>query len=96
MVSHIDEEIDNGKNLATLSLDTHALLAESWQEELLEGVMLIKAKGKRLVTPKEADSFSEKFHPMTEDTELTALPYGLWGNRNPGEGGEMLVWIRSY
>ena len=85
------EEIDNGRNLAALSIDTDAPLTEHWQENLLGGIMQIKAKGRRLIEPKERESFSEKFVPKTQETELTALPYGYWGNRNPGE---MLVWIR--
>ena len=89
------EEIDNGKNLAALSIDTDAPLTEHWQENLLGGIMQIKAKGRRLIEPKESESFSEKFIPKTQEAVLTALPYGYWGNRTSGETpGEMLVWIR--
>jgi DUF1680 family protein len=85
------EETDNGKNLAALSLDTDAPLTECWSEEIPGGVMTIKALGRRLITPEKPESFSEEFIPRTEKAELTALPYGIWGNRAPGE---MLVWIR--
>ncbi|MCL2181617.1 MAG: hypothetical protein FWB83_10890, partial [Treponema sp.] len=67
-------------------------LEENWRSDLLGGVMMIKAKGKKLIMPEEPQSFSEDFTPRYEDVTLTALPYGLWGNRAPGE---MLVWIRS-
>ena len=87
------EECDNGANLAALSVDTSAPLAECWREDLLGGVMIVKAKGKRLVIPGGEASFSGDFTPKTEEVELTALPYGFWCNRSPGE---MLVWIRSY
>jgi len=86
------EEIDNGKNLPALSIDTQSVLNEHWNEELLGGVMLIKVKGKRQILPQEPHSFSEKFIPQTEDITFTALPYGYWGNR---ESGEMLVWMRT-
>ena len=86
------EECDNGKNLAALSIDTEAPLEECWRDDLLGGLMMIKAKGKRLITPAEIESFSEKFSPQHEGTELTALPYGFWCNSKPGE---MLVWIRA-
>ncbi|MCL1929015.1 MAG: glycoside hydrolase family 127 protein [Treponema sp.] len=86
------EEADNGSNLAALSLDVNAPLEEQWREDLLGGVTIVKAKGKRLVLPKESESFSEKFIPQTEDVELNAVPYGSWGNRNPGE---MMVWIQQ-
>lgn len=98
------EECDNGKNLAALSLDTTAPLEETWRDDILGGLTIIKTKGKRLITPADDESFSEKFSPKTEDVELTALPYGYWGNcasvENGGtadsnrEAGEMLVWIR--
>jgi len=86
------EECDNGPNLAALSVNTHAPLEESWREDLLGGVMVVKARGSRLITPDADESFSEKFTPSTEEAVLTALPYGLWCNRTPGE---MLVWIRA-
>jgi len=86
------EECDNGENLAALSLDTASPLVESWQDDLLGGIMMIKAKGRKLITPAEPDSFSEKFIPGSQDVDLTAIPYGYWCNRTPGE---MLVWIRA-
>jgi len=86
------EECDNGKNLAALSLDTSAPLTEIWRGDLLGGITQIKAKGKRLIEPDEAPSFSEIFSPRSVDAELTAIPYGVWCNRAPGE---MLVWIRT-
>ena len=85
------EEIDNGSNLASLSLNINAPLEECWREDILGGVMQIKAKGRRLIIPGESESFSEKFYPQSNDATLTALPYGFWGNRTEGE---MLVWIR--
>jgi DUF1680 family protein len=90
------EECDNGTNLAALSIDTGSPLEECWREDLLGGIMLVKAKGRRLGTPNLTESFYEKKPPKTEETILTALPYGVWGNRNSGEkGGEMIVWIHE-
>jgi DUF1680 family protein len=85
------EETDNGENLAALSLDATAPLEEHWRADLLGGVMQIIAKGRRLVMPDAPESFSEDFSPQSREVTLTALPYGFWGNRAPGE---MLVWIR--
>jgi DUF1680 family protein len=85
------EETDNGKNLAALSLDVNAPLNECWREDILGGLMQIKAGGRRLIAPEESSSFSENFSPRSEEVTLTAVPYGFWGNRSPGE---MLVWIR--
>ncbi|MCL2128090.1 MAG: glycoside hydrolase family 127 protein, partial [Treponema sp.] len=66
------EECDNGGNLAALSLDDGAPLAECWREDLLGGIMTIKAEGKRLAEPEEPESFSEKFAPRHEAAGLTA------------------------
>ncbi|MCL2478263.1 MAG: glycoside hydrolase family 127 protein [Treponema sp.] len=85
------EETDNGSNLAALSLETDAPLVESWNDSISGGFMAIKTSGKRLLEPAQPQSFSADFIPRTEHTELTAVPYGIWGNRTPGE---MLVWIR--
>ena len=90
------EEIDNGLNLAALSLDTEAALEESWQDDTLGGFMMIKARGKRLVEPALPESFSSKFIPQTLDAELKALPYSYWGKRTPDKPGEMIVWLRAY
>ncbi|MCL2833023.1 MAG: glycoside hydrolase family 127 protein [Treponema sp.] len=89
------EEIDNGKNLAALSLDTNSPLQEFYSDKIPGGIMVIKACGKRLIAPEQPDSFGENFIPHTENFTLTAVPYGVWGNRNnESEPGEMLVWIR--
>ena len=86
------EETDNGSNLAALSVDTSAPLEEHWRDDLLGGVMTIKAKGGRMLEPEAPESFSEKFAPQYEEITITAIPYGLWCNRSPGE---MIVWLRS-
>jgi len=86
------EECDNSENLSALSIDTSAALTEHWRDDLLGGIMTIKAKGKKLVTPKEPQSFSEEFSPCYEDAEIVAVPYGSWCNRKTGE---MLAWIRN-
>ena len=85
------EECDNGANLAALSLDTSFPLDETWREDLLGGIMMIKARGSRLIENGQSESFSEKFIPQAGETEISALPYSFWGNRTPGE---MLVWVR--
>jgi DUF1680 family protein len=83
------EEADNGQGLASLCLESSAELREEWRDDILGGAMLIRCRGKKLVTEGEASSFTEK-KPRFEDIELTAVPYGLWCNRKPGE---MIVWV---
>ncbi|MCL2209219.1 MAG: glycoside hydrolase family 127 protein [Treponema sp.] len=86
------EECDNSEDLTSLSLDTEKPLVECWREDLLGGIMTIKAKGKKQITPDDPSSFSENFFPQFQDADITAVPYGFWCNRSPGE---MLVWIRA-
>jgi DUF1680 family protein len=85
------EETDNGKNLAALYLNPATELREHWRDDLLGGTMLILCKGRRLAAPGLVPSFSS-VPPEFEDVELTAIPYGSWCNREPGE---MLVWIHA-
>jgi DUF1680 family protein len=87
------EETDNGSNLAALYIEPSAELREEWREDTLGGTMLIRCRGKRLTSaPNQTGSFSCDMPPRFEDAELTALPYGSWGNRKTGE---MLVWVHE-
>jgi DUF1680 family protein len=86
------EEADNGAGLAALYLDPAAELREAWREDLLGGVTAITCRGKKLVSPGLIPSFTHDTPPKLEDAKLTAIPYGSWCNREPGE---MLVWIHA-
>ena len=85
------EEVDNGPNLQTLVLPKDAALVVSFQEDLLDGVNVITAKGERV---KEEDWGKELYmaNPCTqyEPADLTFVPYYAWVNREPGE---MTVWV---
>ena len=60
---------------------------------LLGGVTVVKAKGKRIQTNNWNPQKLYAPVPMTfEDTEVTFVPYGNWGNRQPGE---MSVWVKA-
>jgi DUF1680 family protein len=86
------EETDNGPDLAALYIDPAAELREEWREDILGGVMVIRCRGKKLVSPGLTESFSCDTRPKFKNIELTAVPYGSWCNRHPGE---MLVWIHT-
>ncbi|MBS4200440.1 glycoside hydrolase family 127 protein [Bacillus sp. FJAT-49732] len=86
------EEVDNSPNLPNIFLPKHARLETHFDNELLGGVVVIKAEANRL---KESDwgsalykAADEKYYPHT----LTAVPYYAWCNREPGE---MLVWMNE-
>lgn len=86
------EEADNGTDLAAVYLSPDAALTEEWKSDLFGGTMLIHCKGKKLAGFKTAASFSSTEKSRLEDIELTALPYGSWANRKPGE---MIVWLHE-
>lgn len=85
------EEIDNGKNLSAICLspDTELYL-EKGPEELPGEMPVLKTKGKRLRN--QSSRLYDVPHFKYELFELTAVPYAVWGNREPGE---MTVWIRA-
>lgn len=87
------EEQDNGENLSNLFVNTTEALKEEWSQELLGGVLTIKARGKRLKAEewKGTELYGTQVLPY-EETELTFVPYANWGNRAQGE---MAVWVKT-
>jgi DUF1680 family protein len=88
------EETDNGSLLPNLSIDREAELHSYYDTELLGGAVVIEANGRA----DERASWQENtaYRPLaqqqvSEPVKLKAVPYYLWGNRQPGE---MSVWIR--
>lgn len=87
------EEIDNGKNLAALFVNTKEEVKIRWSEEQ-GGIIALEAKGKRLLEQDWEDEALYKVQePVYEDVELHAVPYFSWNNR--GEG-EMCVWLKEW
>ena len=84
------EEVDNGKYLDELSVDTQAGLTEEKKEEF-GGFVALKAQGSRLHVP-ETDQLYMNYNAKREKAELTAVPYHLWNNRGLGE---MQVWVKA-
>ena len=83
------EEADNpGAPVQSLRLPANATLNAELREDLLGGAVAITAAAERLVA---ADSeLYAVTPPMSEPATLTAIPYYLWANREPGS---MQVWI---
>ncbi len=85
------EETDNGENLASLyvSPDTPVTLAENTTG--LPGTLpLLCFEARRLETGVEG-LYGRPGFRLTPQT-CTAIPYGLWCNRQPGE---MTVWLKA-
>lgn len=86
------EEADNGNRLAGIYIDTAQPLEEKYEESLLDGTCIIKAKGKKISVGgwEEHMLYSQK-PPVLEDIDLQFIPYCYWNNRG---SGEMSVWIK--
>ena len=87
------EETDNGANLAGVFVDTSRPPVETWEPDLLGGVVSVSVQGKRLTagTQQERKLYVTE-RPQLEDISLKAVPYARWCNRTPGE---MTVWIKE-
>ncbi|SDB41653.1 hypothetical protein SAMN02910298_02067 [Pseudobutyrivibrio sp. YE44] len=84
------EGVDNGTDLNCLSLPEDAKLSYSFEENLLNGVGIITAEGKRCVN--KSGGLYSNTKPQTEPATLKFIPYYAWANR--GEN-EMVVWVRE-
>ncbi|MCR5452967.1 MAG: glycoside hydrolase family 127 protein [Lachnospiraceae bacterium] len=86
------EEVDNGKNLAGVYLDTEAPINVSFEEDLLGGTTVLYASGERYeLMDKEGPLYFMQKPKRTKDT-FKFIPYCYWDNR---ETGEMSVWLKT-
>lgn len=82
------ESCDNGSELAALRLsdDSHLEMVE--MPGFPGPARAIRTAGSRLVP--QGSSLYVREPPESQDVTITAVPYHLWGNRDPGE---MTVWL---
>ncbi|WP_080832972.1 glycoside hydrolase family 127 protein [Cohnella massiliensis] len=88
------EEADNGAPLASLALAAEPNLAERFEAGPLGGAVVIEADGTAIEGagwPEDSAPYLP-LRPRVKAARLKAVPYYLWGNREPGE---MAVWIRT-
>lgn len=87
------EEVDNGKNLASVFVNASCELKETYEEHLLGGINTITFRGKKLSSETWGEEMLyENNEVKLEEVELKAIPYCTWNNRKPGE---MLVWMKE-
>lgn len=87
------EEADNGVPLAALSIAESANLTERKAPNLLGGCIVVE--GDALASDGSAWPEDQPYQPIRKPripVRFTAIPYYLWGNREPGE---MSVWLRN-
>jgi DUF1680 family protein len=83
------EETDNGGNLAAVFAEPGAGVEESAITDLPGSLPALIYEGKRLSRAGWNGKLYDRAHFELESVRLRAVPYGLWGNREPGE---MIVW----
>lgn len=86
------EEADNGDQLHLLELPREAKLEVRKEEELLGGLQVIVAEGRRMLA-RDWDGLYRHNSVWTAEPEIIRfIPYYAWANRGMGE---MLVWVRE-
>lgn len=86
------EEIDNGKNLSALYINTAQAINEI-KSDLFGGITELAVQGKRMEEAAWSEEELYGEHPVVlSDTILKAVPYAYWNNRGTGE---MTVWLKE-
>ena len=70
--------------------ETEAELTAEFEEDLLEGMVVIRGQARRRDRSNWEGKLYQPAHTPRETVDITAVPYYAWANREPGE---MLVWI---
>ena len=87
------EEMDNGRNLSSVFVDTKETVEEYRDGSLPLGLPYLVYKGGRLTDVEwNGNILYDDARFNIEPTVLKAVPYGIWGNRKPGE---MIVWQKA-
>lgn len=83
------EESDNGKNLASIYLNTQKEVQEQYVDKL-GGIVELTIPGKKMKN--RTNQLYEEYIPDFEDVICKAVPYAYWNNRGIGE---MAVWMHT-
>ncbi len=83
------EGIDNGGSVQDIVLPREADLEAHFEKDLLGGVTILRGNALRR-KPVDWENRLYKIAPEDEETEITAIPYYAWDNRDKGQ---MVVWV---
>lgn len=86
------EETDNGRNLPDIMLNFDSNSKVEFDDSLLSGGITIVMDGTRTKEDTINGDLYKEYTNEREVVKMKAIPYCMWGNRNPGE---MLVWVRA-
>ncbi|MFF2446368.1 glycoside hydrolase family 127 protein [Neobacillus sp. NPDC058068] len=84
------EGTDNVNNLHSISLPSNPELKAEYDENLLGGIVKVTGIAQHLDIKPWDDTLYKSVPPEEKHTELVAVPYYAWDNREPGP---MRVWI---
>lgn len=86
------EEVDNGPDLADLRVSDSDSLKASYCSDLLGGTVVVQGKATRRENSCWRDQLYRPLSSRRRRVSFKAVPYALWGNRQPSE---MMVWLHS-
>ena len=86
------EGVDNGNDLHALAVLENAKLDHSWQDDLLQGVGVIKTEGVRYVDEGDDVLYVRSKKVKKENQSIRMIPYYAWANRGKNE---MRVWMNE-
>jgi DUF1680 family protein len=72
--------------------DTAGSFTAAYTPDLLGGAVILAGKGRLIAAEGWGETLYRSRPPLETEIDLTAVPYCLWGNREPGE---MRVWLRT-
>lgn len=84
------EEADNGDALHLIRLPQDAAFTETWEPDLLQGVISLTCNAMRVRTWEEEALYAPARPVRQEPCMLKWIPYYAWANRGLGE---MTVWV---
>ena len=85
------EEVDNGKNLSSIFIDTDKQIKCKFDNNLLGGSEILELSAQK-IKPSQSNNLYSADKPEKEPLTVKAVPYCYWGNRKTGE---MSVWIKE-
>ncbi|MEI6809362.1 MAG: beta-L-arabinofuranosidase domain-containing protein [bacterium] len=86
------EQVDNGPELNDIRLPRSAKLSFKMDTGLFGGTIVVSGAGVRTGSAGWKNALYTARLPQYSKARITAVPYSLWANREPGE---MVVWIRE-
>ncbi len=84
------EQVDNAAPVDHIRLPRTAKLNAEARSDLFDGIVTVTADGKAVDDAGWQDALYRTAPATGKETRLTAVPYYLWNNREPGR---MTVWI---